>query len=147
MGACSPKPARGQHRDISLLPTVASCCQRSEAGQSSAQGRWLLLDARLSEPASHPYLLLSTVWTPPQAFLQPPCHLQSRLCLDFRGRAFVGFIFLSLGVSHLLRVDSCLLSSSSLSALLKLALLRLSVQWLPMLLTLFPPCVYGHIFS
>lgn len=147
MGACSPKPARGQHRDISLLPTVASCCQRSEAGQSYAQGRWLLLDAHVSEPASHPHLLLSAVWTPPQAFLQPPCHLQSRLCLDFRGWAFVGFIFLSLGVSHLLRMDSCLLSFSSLSALLKLALPRLLVQWLPMLLTLFPPCVYGHILS
>lgn len=109
MGACSPKPARGQHRDLGLLSTIASCCQRSEAGQSSSQGRWLLLDARLSEPASHPYLVLSVVWTPPQAFLQPPCHMQSRLCLDFRGQAFVVFIFLSLGVSHLLCVDSCLL--------------------------------------
>ena len=69
VGTCSPKHVGGQRRVLSVLPTVSRCCQRSEAGQSSAQGRWLLLDAHLSEPVSRPYLVLSAAG----ARLRPSC--------------------------------------------------------------------------
>ena len=131
VGTCSPKHVGGQRRVLSVLPTVSRCCQRSEAGQSSAQGRWLLLDARLSEPVSRPYLVLSAAG----ARLRPSC---SRPAIRRPGSA------LTFGAGCLLVSSSCwresctfstwtacLLSFPSLSALLKLALPRPLLQWLP----------------
>lgn len=136
-----PKPA-GASQDLSVLPTVSWCCQRSEAGQSSLRDAGCFLDAHLSEPASHPYLVLSVAWAPPQAFLQPPCHPQTRLCLDFRCWVLVGFIFLLDAESSTFPCGQPAFSLPSLSALLKLALLWPGCSGSPVplwLLTLFCP--------
>lgn len=120
MGRVLPEACWGCASDSVCCPPSLVLPQRDRR-----QDRALLRDAGCFWMPTCPACLLALpgpfcVWAPPQAFLQPPCHPQTRLCLDFRCWVLVGFIFLLARVFHLSMWTACL--SSFPVRLLKLAL-------------------------